>query len=166
MFGRTCVLVVGVLFSSGGVAVANPIASEILRARQAPETRHVQLTYGHDAGDEVLKEASARLKSALRGADVIGRLGGEEFAVVLTACPPDGGPYVAERLRILLSVRPMRLADGQTLKVTGSIGGTSVAAGAHCTLEEVLKQADQALYAAKHAGRNRVIWYGNGEPQG
>jgi len=123
--------------------------------------KSVNDTYGHDAGDVVLKETAARLKSALRGGDVLGRLGGEEFAVVLPGCPTDGGPYVAERLRILLSVRPMRLPDGTALKVTASIGGTSVAGGGRKSLEEVLKQSDQALYAAKHAGRNRVIWFGS-----
>jgi diguanylate cyclase (GGDEF)-like protein len=116
-------------------------------------------THGHDAGDAVLKETATRLSGALRGGDVLGRLGGEEFAVVLVGCLPEHGPYVAERLRIMLGLRPFRLPSGDLVKVTTSIGGTSVAPGQALTLEETLKRSDLALYACKHSGRNRVSWY-------
>ena len=116
-------------------------------------------TYGHDAGDAVLKETVTRLTGALRSGDVLGRIGGEEFAVVLVGCLPEHGPYVAERLRIMLGLRPFKLPSGETVKVTTSIGGTSVAPGEVLTLEEALKRSDLALYACKHSGRNRVSWY-------
>jgi len=121
--------------------------------------KQVNDRHGHDAGDAVLKEVAARLQGSLRTGDVLGRLGGEEFGVILAGCPPEHGPYVAERIRIMLALRPIRLPSGETLKVTASIGGASVSPGEEISLEDLLKRSDLALYAGKHSGRNCVRWF-------
>ncbi|MCB9735573.1 MAG: GGDEF domain-containing protein [Deltaproteobacteria bacterium] len=120
--------------------------------------KQVNDVHGHDAGDVVLKEVASRLRGALRAGDLVGRLGGEEFAVVLAGVPARNARFIAERLRVLVSVRPIALGDGGVLRVTASIGGFSVEPGHGVSLEDALKTCDLALYASKNAGRNRVSW--------
>ncbi len=115
--------------------------------------KSVNDTYGHDAGDEVLKEFAARIRASVRGADLACRFGGEEFVVVM----PDMAKDIAERLRATIEDRPFSLGAGQpAITLTASMGIASNLAGAE-TPEQLLKQADQALYTAKHNGRNRVV---------
>jgi two-component system cell cycle response regulator len=114
-------------------------------------------TYGHDAGDEVLKEFSRRIRAAVRGADLACRYGGEEFVLIMPDTPPETATQVAERLRVAIEAEPFRLQNqGVELKITASMGMSTLEWGA-ATPEQLLKQADQALYEAKHAGRNRVV---------
>ncbi len=109
--------------------------------------------YGHATGDLVLSTAAQRCKSCFRDIDILGRYGGEEFAVVLVGTGLESGLFTAERLRLTLADHPMDTAHGP-LVVTISIG---VAARLpQESLFEVLERADQALYRAKEAGRNRV----------
>lgn len=113
--------------------------------------------YGHDAGDEVLKEFSGRIRSTVRGADLACRFGGEEFVVVMPDTPAEVAATVAERLRLMIEARPFQLRSGETpLMLTASMGIATLGPGVD-TPEQLLKQADRALYEAKNSGRNRVV---------
>jgi two-component system cell cycle response regulator len=114
-------------------------------------------TYGHDAGDEVLREFAARIRSTVRGADLACRYGGEEFVVVMPDTDAVSAAAIAERLREAIERRPFQLkAAGLAINITASLGISSNTMGAE-TPEQLLKQADLALYEAKNAGRNRVV---------
>jgi diguanylate cyclase (GGDEF)-like protein/PAS domain S-box-containing protein len=116
-------------------------------------------TYGHDAGDAVLKALAKTARETLRGIDVLGRLGGEEFSALLPETGLEAALQAAERLRV--AVAGMSLVHaGTSLAVTMSLG-VAQAAGAEETLEALLKRADQALYEAKQSGRNRVVASGS-----
>lgn len=113
--------------------------------------------FGHDAGDEVLKEFSGRIRSTVRGADLACRYGGEEFVVVMPDTPAEVAANVAERLRLMIEARPFQLRSGETpLMLTASMGIATLGPGID-TPEQLLKQADRALYEAKNSGRNRVV---------
>jgi two-component system cell cycle response regulator len=114
-------------------------------------------TYGHDAGDQVLKEFASRIRSTVRGADLACRYGGEEFVVVMPDTPGEVAASIAERLRMAVETVPFTLRDsGQVLNVTASFGLSS-RIGTVETADQLIKQADLALYAAKNSGRNRVV---------
>lgn len=113
-------------------------------------------TYGHDAGDEVLKELAARIRTTVRGADLACRYGGEEFVVVMPDTTIDMATTIAERLRGAIEGKPFRLATGLELDVTASLGIASLS-GTLQSPAQLMKAADQALYEAKNAGRNRVV---------
>ncbi|KQW30856.1 response regulator PleD [Rhizobium sp. Root274] len=113
--------------------------------------------FGHDAGDEVLKEFSGRIRSTVRGADLACRYGGEEFVVVMPDTTAEVAASVAERLRLMIEARPFQLRSGETpLTLTASMGIATLSPGID-TPEQLLKQADRALYEAKNSGRNRVV---------
>ncbi|WP_433383736.1 diguanylate cyclase [Actinoplanes sp. CA-142083] len=116
--------------------------------------KSVNDTYGHGVGDEVIREVAARVRASIRHSDVLGRYGGEEFAVVL----PDhdgSAPDLAERMRSAVADTPIATAAGP-LKVTISVGLTQLDP-ADATLDQMLARADLALYRAKESGRNRVV---------
>lgn len=114
-------------------------------------------TYGHDVGDEVLREFSARIRSTVRGADLACRYGGEEFVVVMPDTPMELAASVAERLRAIVEDKPFYVRSiDRELSITASLG-IATSKGAFGTPDELLKQADRALYEAKGAGRNRVV---------
>lgn len=116
--------------------------------------KNVNDTYGHDAGDDVLKGfASAGLK-ILRNIDVFGRIGGEEFSILLPDTGLEGGKLVAERLRKEIETSRMYTRSGE-LSITVSVGVACLNEKTR-SLEHLLKAADIGLYTAKHAGRNRV----------
>ena len=110
--------------------------------------------YGHPAGDAVLREVGRRLRSELRSVDFAGRFGGEEFAVVVVQADGASSAALAERLRAAVMAAPMPIGEGE-LSVTISLGVASLPPNG-CTGPELLAAADQALYAAKRGGRNRV----------
>ena len=116
--------------------------------------KHINDQYGHEAGDTVLKSVGAKLMSIVRQSDVVGRIGGEEFSVLLPHTDQDGALNMAEKVRseiesLMPDIGPQRL------KITASIGvawsGTTLQ-----SIDAVQKQADEAMYEAKKAGRNRV----------
>ncbi|MCP5158443.1 MAG: GGDEF domain-containing protein [Gammaproteobacteria bacterium] len=118
-------------------------------------------TYGHAVGDEVLQLISRLCRAHVREVDVVGRIGGEEFAVLL---PQTGFPAafeIAERLRTIIAQTALPLTNDQMLRFTVSIGGC-VFAARKLTVGELFKVADRALYTAKDNGRNRVTVYQEG----
>jgi two-component system cell cycle response regulator len=136
-------------------------------ARHAGETSLVMIdldhfkrvndTYGHAAGDAVLKELAAVSQRQVRSEDVFARFGGEEFAVVLRGIGLDGATTLGERLRIWFERTPI-VFEGKTLTVTLSAGCASMACcPAPVTPKELIRVADRRLYLAKAKGRNRVI---------
>ncbi len=115
--------------------------------------KKVNDTYGHPAGDQVIKSLSRLLKQRLRGGDVIGRYGGEEFAVALPDTPIDGAIQVLDSIRASFAAIVQHVG-ARTFQVTLSAGVALSAAGSNG--ESLIQAADAALYAAKHGGRNRV----------
>lgn len=114
-------------------------------------------TYGHDAGDEVLKEFAARIRHGLRGVDLAVRFGGEEFMIVMPDTDISLALMVAERTRQKIEQQAFEVSGGsKRLDVTISIGVTMLEADDD-TPEHLIKRADQALYQAKRDGRNRVV---------
>ncbi|MCS4241520.1 two-component system cell cycle response regulator [Rhizobium sp. BIGb0125] len=114
-------------------------------------------TYGHDAGDEILKEFAARLRATVRGADLACRYGGEEFVVVMPDTTAEMAANIAERLRMSVEGKPFVLrSSGQEINITASLGISCNSPNVE-TPEQLLKEADNALYDAKRAGRNRVV---------
>ncbi|MEW5903932.1 MAG: sensor domain-containing diguanylate cyclase [Pseudomonadota bacterium] len=111
--------------------------------------------YGHQAGDKVLRTLAATCRQTLRGIDLIGRIGGEEFAVVLPEASATQAHEVAERLRKDIAAAQVDSA-GESLNFTVSIGIVDLVAG-ETSLDALLRAADQALYAAKAAGKDRVM---------
>ncbi len=114
-------------------------------------------TYGHDAGDDVLREFATRIRKSIRGIDLACRFGGEEFVVIMPETDLAVAALVAERMRRRVAGEPFAIAKGeQAVDVTisigiGGLGGSSDDGAA------LLKRADQALYRAKRDGRNRVV---------
>lgn len=116
--------------------------------------KSVNDTYGHSAGDEVLKAVSATLQASIRRSDLLGRVGGEEFSVLLPNTPTDNALQVAETIRQAVEAAMPNIGT-QTLRITASIGVASNAGNTQ-SLQSIQNEADQAMYLAKAAGRNRV----------
>lgn len=119
----------------------------------ADHFKSVNDTYGHGVGDEVLKGIAAATKKRLRDIDIVGRLGGEEFALCLAQTPAEGGHIVADRIRTDISELIFQGGDKE-FGVTVSIGLAEWRRGETAT--EALERADQALYDSKNNGRNQV----------
>lgn len=119
----------------------------------ADRFKEINDTHGHAVGDQVLEELTARLGGVLRDGDLIGRIGGEEFAVLLPGASESRAAEVAERLRRAVTARPCQTLAGPT-PVTVSIGVAVHAAGE--SLRTLLARADLAMYEAKRAGGDRV----------
>ncbi len=121
--------------------------------------KKVNDTHGHQAGDAVLVSLANAIRSMIRNEDVFARYGGEEFALILRGIDRAGAAVVGERLRE--RVEAMRVAfEGKVLTVTVSVGCASFTELEEKTPEALVSTADKRLYAAKHAGRNRVIAVG------
>jgi len=118
--------------------------------------KQINDVYGHAAGDQLLRIVASRLSAVVREEDVVGRLGGDEFVILLDAsaghAPPD---VVAERLVQALH-EPVSFEDGTVASVSASVG---IAVGSRRTVDQLLRDADLALYAAKAAGRDRYMLY-------
>jgi two-component system cell cycle response regulator len=117
--------------------------------------KSVNDTYGHLAGDDVLKETAKRLLSSVRSYDLVGRYGGEEFLVVLNNCNPAYALARAEQICKTIAHKPAQTSSG-AVPITMSLGLLISQEWDCLPLEELLQHADEALYAAKAAGRNCV----------
>ena len=118
--------------------------------------KHINDTFGHATGDLALQQVAKLLKSSLRETDLAGRVGGEEFAILLVQTPQETGFDVAERLRSCIEQNPIYSDDGYSIiPITVSIGAASPIYP-HETLSSLMQRADQSLYQAKRSGRNQV----------
>ena len=149
------------------------LTEEMARARRDRENlvclmldldhfKQVNDTYGHGAGDEVLRELSHRIEAQVRGSDVAARYGGEEFVILLPHTDVEAGKLLAERIRHAVSASPVEFGDGKELAITASIGiASATPKGSDFDLktlgESLIARADVALYSAKSAGRNRIM---------
>jgi diguanylate cyclase (GGDEF)-like protein len=124
--------------------------------------KHINDRYGHSTGDEALCAAVEKMQDSVRGIDVLGRWGGEEFSVLLPHASADAAILVAERVRagiarILLPARETRQDESvETVRVTASVG-VATFQGHGDNVEAMIQRADGCLYRAKATGRNRVI---------
>ena len=118
--------------------------------------KKVNDTYGHQGGDAVLVSLANTIRAMIRNEDVFARYGGEEFALILRGIDGVGANTVGERLRERVEAMQVKF-EGRVLKVTVSVGCASFAELEDKTPEALVSTADKRLYAAKHAGRNRVI---------
>jgi len=117
--------------------------------------KHINDSFGHAGGDEVLKELARRLRATLRQCDFVGRYGGEELLVVMPGLALEDRGSLMDALRANICATPFRLGDAE-LRVTVSVGGAWMDSS-HEGPDELIRRADAALYEAKAAGRNRVI---------
>ena len=132
----------------------NPLAVAVL---DLDHFKQVNDRFGHATGDEVLCAAARALSSGIREEDTLGRIGGEEFLVVAPHIGIGEATRMADRLRILVSTRPAHGPDGP-VRMTVSVGVASVPSGARpASSHALVEAADRALYAAKEAGRDRVV---------
>lgn len=114
--------------------------------------------YGHQAGDKVLSHAAGLIASALRSSDVAGRVGGEEFCVVLPGLGLEEAARVAERIRSRIDGKEILVKNSTTLRVSASLGVSSAEEKDNYNFEQLQSIADARLYEAKQSGRNRVVW--------
>ncbi|MBR8843584.1 MULTISPECIES: sensor domain-containing diguanylate cyclase [Pseudoalteromonas] len=118
--------------------------------------RAINEQFGHEAGDLVLVHVSSRLSDMLRDTDLIARLGGEEFALVLPNTGLEGAILVAERARIMIEQASFQIAVGEEVDITSSFGVAEFGAG-ESGVESIIRRADTMLLEAKSSGRNRVV---------
>jgi len=119
--------------------------------------KRINDTYGHPVGDLILQHLSRVARSVLRGYDVLARYGGEEFIAMLPDTSASQALLLGERLRKMIEQRPFLTEEGETIRVTVSVGLAQ--AKAPYEKKDLISQADQALYRAKESGRNRVVIY-------
>ena len=148
-------------------AILERLSEEMARARRdatglgvgmidIDHFKRINDAYGHAAGDQVLREVVARASSATRPYDGFGRFGGEEFLTIVPACPDSEVASVLERIRNAVGDSPVEVESHQ-IRVTVSIGG-AMSSGE--SVDELIRSADDALYRAKAAGRDRVVLAG------
>ncbi len=122
--------------------------------------KKVNDTYGHASGDEVLKEFAERMARNIRGVDLAARYGGEEFVVIMPDTELRVAEIICERLRLTIAEEPFKISiQEEPIAITVSIGAAILKENE--TPQECLERADQALYKAKHEGRNRVVVLSN-----
>lgn len=124
--------------------------------------KNINDTHGHEAGDKVLRELAIIGSSHLREVDIFGRMGGEEFAILLPGTDEEGAERVAERLRQAFEAHEVLLSD-TAVRCTASFGVAQLDTGPPC-LDTLIRRADEALYAAKRGGRNVVVCCACGLP--
>jgi diguanylate cyclase (GGDEF)-like protein len=135
------------------VRTSTPLAVALL---DLDRFKHVNDTYGHLIGDEVLRQIATTMTDNLREYDVAGRFGGEEFVMLLPQTRAVDALRIAERVRAQIAQLPVRVGDGEQVTITVSIGVAALDAGARRELPDLLAAADAALYRAKASGRDQV----------
>ncbi|MBB6185337.1 GGDEF domain-containing protein [Oleiagrimonas soli] len=118
--------------------------------------KRVNDQYGHVSGDTVLRHVTGICRGELRASDVFGRLGGEEFGVLMPNCTPQQGKDIGDRIRHTLVTTPVEVREDESLTITTSIGLTSTRRSGY-QLKRLLIHADEALYEAKRNGRNQLV---------
>jgi two-component system cell cycle response regulator len=132
----------------------NPLAALVV---DIDHFKKINDSFGHDVGDEVIREFAVRLASNVRAVDLACRFGGEEFVVLMPETQIADAHRIAERLRLHVAGSPFRVSGGrELLSVTISIGVAATTPDDTAS-ENLLKRADENVYAAKAKGRNRVI---------
>jgi len=117
--------------------------------------KKVNDTHGHAAGDLVIQAVGRALADTVRPMDLVARVGGEEFSIVLPNCPAAFGPQVAERIRKRVARHPVEIAPGESVVVTVSVGGAFAPQWVRTTARLWMDRTDLQLYRAKSEGRNR-----------
>ncbi len=135
--------------------VARSGESALLLTLDIDHFKRVNDTYGHAAGDLVIKAVAGALNQSVRPMDTVARVGGEEFAVVLPNCAASFGALVAERIRERVAALQVGVASGEILKVTISIGGAFAPQWVRSSSLLWMERADRQLYRAKAEGRDR-----------
>ena len=120
--------------------------------------KHINDTYGHRAGDAVLRTVARIMQTKCRQTDVAARYGGEEFVVMLTGAGEREAVDIAEKIRAAVANKRFKFRD-KTRRVTISLGIAGFSGRDH--KEELIEKADKALYRAKREGKNRVCLYSN-----
>jgi diguanylate cyclase len=120
--------------------------------------KQVNDTYGHAIGDHALIEITRVLQESLRQGEIIGRYGGDEFAIILPGSTYEHAGQIAERILEKLKSQPVPTKKGH-IYITASLGIAELAQSAEKNLDELLELADQALYQAKNAGRHQFFIY-------
>ncbi len=128
----------------------------LLLALDIDHFKRVNDTWGHTAGDQVLKAVSSALLDSVRPMDLVARVGGEEFAIILPNCASAFGEAVAERVRRRVERMPVAISPSQQIGVTVSIGGAFAPQWVRSTPTLWVERADQQLYRSKAQGRNLV----------
>lgn len=118
--------------------------------------KRINDTYGHPAGDKVLKKIGHILLLSCRSVDTISRNGGEEFSVIMPACNSSDAAAIAERIRKNIEQSVFSINEGIELKVTVSIGYATDSQKTKISIQQFIKQADEGLYKAKQSGRNQI----------
>ncbi|MHC7122459.1 diguanylate cyclase, partial [Klebsiella pneumoniae] len=120
--------------------------------------KHINDRYGHQAGDRVLSMVASTLSSAVRQGDLLGRVGGEEFCIVMPNTTLQEAAAVAERLRQRIQGREVFLHNNVTLRVSASLGVSASEERVEYQFEALQSVADGRLYLAKQNGRNQVCF--------
>jgi diguanylate cyclase (GGDEF)-like protein len=128
----------------------------LLLAVDIDHFKRINDSYGHPAGDLVLREVTQRLRDAVRPMDDVARIGGEEFAVLCPSCPPSFAMAVAQRARAAIEATPIALPGLVPFAVTVSVGGAFALPWVKGMLADWMARADRQLYRAKQEGRNCV----------
>jgi diguanylate cyclase (GGDEF)-like protein len=136
--------------------VARTGESALLLLLDIDHFKRVNDTYGHAAGDLVIRRIGQALQDCVRPMDTVARLGGEEFGAVLPNCPASFGQNVADRVRHAIESTVVVAAPGQHITVTVSVGGAFAPQWVRSSSHLWMERADQQLYRAKAAGRNRT----------
>ncbi|MCU7555344.1 GGDEF domain-containing protein [Alteromonas sp. ASW11-19] len=137
----------------------NNIAQHSLLMVDIDLFKNINDTYGHSCGDEVLRQVARTLKAGIRNTDIIGRMGGEEFAILMPGLPMDKAHIIADRLRGAVAEADI-MFNGERVTTTVSIG-IAESTDVLDSWDSLFEDADKALYSAKRRGRNLVFLFGD-----